>query len=97
MTWTECVEQGWERDRVANDRFWELFEQEKANGHSVDEAARRVCCITNAEKLELEHRRDAGEISEDEYIDGTAILIRIGVEASRTWNWEQAKVLRASA
>jgi hypothetical protein len=97
MTWEECVGQGWERDRIANDRFWELFEEEKTKGHSVGEAARRVCCITNAGKLELSRKRDAGEISEDSYIDGVAVLIRIGVEASRMWNWERSKALRPSA
>ena len=86
MSWEQC----WEYDRIANERFWGLFDAEKAEGHSDGEGARRVLCGANAEKLNLSHKRDAGEIGDDEYIDAMSIAQRVAVQACRLWDRERA-------
>jgi hypothetical protein len=92
MSW----EKVWERDNLANNAFWSRFDQEKAAGHSDEEAARRVLCGTHAKRQELTYKLDTGAISDSYYIDETAIETQIAVQACRMWDHERRKALEAT-
>ena len=91
MSW----EKVWERDNLANDAFWDRFDQEKASGRSDEEAARRVLCGTHTRRQELTRKLEAEVISDSTYIDETAIETRIAVMACSMWDHERRKALEA--
>ena len=80
-----------EQNRLATNAFWNLFERQKASGFNDEEAARRVCCIANARKMELTRKHEAGGISDDEYLDETALAIWVSVRAVSRWDYERNK------
>jgi Fe-S-cluster containining protein len=88
-TWADCIEQGWECERIANEKFWALFDEEKAKGHSDGEAARRVLCYADTERRRVSHAFHTDGMGFDEYSDGMKVLTRVAVQACSFWDKER--------